>query len=183
VIRAKPGEDVHLLAGQVIFGQEASRIRTLLGSCVAITLWNPQRRLGGMCHFLLPSRARTARMPRDARFGDEAVEIMMEAIQRLGTAPTEYIAHLYGGADTLPETVGKTAFNIGERNIEQGWTLVDRCGFRLDEVDVGDCVPRHVSLTMADGRVEMRRGASMKKEQVPGPAPRGGTTRSERVHP
>ena len=45
---------ISLLPGELYFGQR-HLLKTLLGSCVAITLWHPQRQLGGMCHFLLPT--------------------------------------------------------------------------------------------------------------------------------
>lgn len=161
VLQARPGEHVHLLAGQLYFGSNAARVHTLLGSCVAITLWNPVKRMGGMCHFLLPNRNRPVGAPRDARFGTESLEMLVEALQRAGTKPSDYIVHLYGGADTMPDS-GGIKFNVGERNIEQGWTLIDQYGFNLENVDVGDHVPRNVSMTFPDGTVEMRRGKSMK---------------------
>ena len=52
-----PGADppvMHLQPGELIFGRGRGTIQTLLGSCVAVTLWHPQRRLSGMCHFVLP---------------------------------------------------------------------------------------------------------------------------------
>ncbi len=48
--------DVFLQPGDVYFGDRHTRLRTILGSCVSITLWHPQRLLGGMCHFILPAR-------------------------------------------------------------------------------------------------------------------------------
>jgi chemotaxis protein CheD len=162
LIRAHKGQDLNLLAGQLYFGNQATRVRTLLGSCVAITLWSPQRGLGGMCHFLLPSRQRQPGMPRDGRYGDEAVNMLVEALTRAGTKPQDYEAHLYGGADTMPESTG-VKFNVGERNIEQGWALIDHYGFALQGVDVGDFVPRNVALDCSTGEVQMRRGAPVKK--------------------
>ncbi|HET8870463.1 MAG TPA: chemotaxis protein CheD [Aquabacterium sp.] len=164
-VEARPGQDVHLLAGQLYFGNTAARVHTLLGSCVAITLWNPVRQLGGMCHFLLPSRQRPFGVGRDGRFGNESLEMLVEALLRAGSQPKDYQAHLYGGADTLPETGGHK-FNVGARNIEQGWNLIDRYGFMLQNVDVGDHVPRNVSMTFPDGTVQMRRGMSMKSPKA-----------------
>ena len=46
--------EVVLAPGQVSFATCPTRLRTLLGSCVAFTFWHPQRRIGGMCHFMLP---------------------------------------------------------------------------------------------------------------------------------
>lgn len=161
MVAAKPGQEVHLLAGQLYFGNTASRVHTLLGSCVAVTLWHPARKMGGMCHFLLPSRQKPMGAARDGRFGNESLEMLVEALIRLGTKPQEYIAHLYGGADTLPDATGHK-FNVGARNIEQGWNLIDQYGFVLQNVDVGDHVPRNVSMTFPDGLIQMRRGKSMK---------------------
>lgn len=156
MVSAGPGDHVVLMPGQMHFGAHAASIRTLLGSCVAVTLWHPTRRIGGMCHFLLPSRTRVPG-ELDGRYGDEALEAMITQIRQHRTEPSEYHAHLYGGADTMPEGSG-LKFNVGERNIEQGWSLIDRHGFQLQGVDVGEDVPRNVALTLSTGDVDMRRG-------------------------
>jgi chemotaxis protein CheD len=150
-----------VLPGQLWFGAGGPQgpvLRTLLGSCVAVTLWHAGRQLGGMCHYMLPSRQRAEGTPRDGRYGDEALAMLVDAMRRAGAQPDGFVAHLYGGADTLPDEAN-ARLNIGERNIEQGWTLIDRHGFELVGVDVGDTVPRSVSLDMASGVVQMRRGA------------------------
>jgi chemotaxis protein CheD len=157
-VQAQMGQSLVLMPGQMYFGGRAASMRTLLGSCVAITLWHPAKRIGGMCHFLLPKRERKPDDRLDGRYGDEAVEGMMKMLQLTGTDPKEYVAHLYGGADTMPER-GGVRFNIGERNIEQGWSLIDKYGFQLDGVDVGEDIPRTVTLTLACGTVDMRRGS------------------------
>ena len=153
---AQPGEEVFLMPGQLHFGGQAGSLKTLLGSCVTVTLWHPVRRLGGMCHFLLPSRTRAPGDRLDGRYGDEALETLLQHIRTSRTEPQEYHAHLYGGADTLPEGCN-LKFNVGERNIEAGWHFIDRWGFQLQGVDVGEDVPRSVKLTLATGEVEMRR--------------------------
>lgn len=153
-----PGRTVILMPGQMAFCSTPSTLRTLLGSCVSITLWHPIRRLGGMCHFLLPQRPRKTGVAPDGRYGDEAVEQMVHHLRRAGTRPEDYVAHLYGGADTMPE-VNTSRFNVGERNIEQGWRLIDHYGFQLDGVDVGENIPRTVTLDMGSGQVSMQRGA------------------------
>jgi chemotaxis protein CheD len=160
VVKPVPGQGLNLLAGQLCFGKAAAQVRTLLGSCVCVTLWHPAHGIGGMCHFLLPSRARSAGMPMDARFGDEALALMVRALQSVGLKASEFEAHLYGGADTMPDRSG-IKLNIGERNIEQGWSLIDQYGFQLVNVDVGDNVPRTVAMDLVTGDVQVRRGQGM----------------------
>jgi len=154
---AQPGQALMLMPGELHFGGEVQSLKTLLGSCVALTLWHPKRRIGGMCHFLLPSRQRPPGAGTDGRFGEEAVAELVAQLERRGSRPQEFVAHLYGGADTMADEVG-VKLNVGERNIERGWALVDQYGFTLDGVDVGDNVPRTVSLGLASGTVECRRG-------------------------
>lgn len=156
-VDAPPGRQVMLLPGQMSFTTAPATLRTLLGSCVSITVWHPGKRFGGMCHYLLPGRARRAGEALDGRYGDEAMEAMVARLLRTGTQPGEYIAHLYGGADTMPDGNG-LKFNVGERNIEQGWKLIDRYGFSLEGIDVGEDVPRTVSIDIASGSIDMKRG-------------------------
>ncbi len=155
------GDSILLMPGELYVGSGAASVRTLLGSCVAITLWHPRTRHGGMCHFLLPDRVRPGNGARDGRFGDEALEQIVDAIRLSGNEPHEYHAQVYGGADTLPETAPRVPSHagrpkVGERNVEKAWTLVDQYGFRLDSVDVGGNTPRLVLLDIATGIVEIR---------------------------
>jgi chemotaxis protein CheD len=154
---ATAGQNLFLMPGQWYFGGRAAQIRTLLGSCVAVTLWHPQKRWGGMCHYLLPERKGSFDGVLDGRYGNEAIELLVLRLKELKSHPQEYVAHLYGGADTMPDQAG-VKLNVGERNIEQGWTLIDQHGFQLEGVDVGDHVPRTVTLTLGSGEVEVRRG-------------------------
>lgn len=154
-----PGQAVFLMPGQWHFGGQAASIRTLLGSCVAVTLWHPERRIGGMCHYLLPERRNNGEAGLDGRYGTEAIEMMVKSLSRTRCQPSEFVAHLYGGADTMPESSG-VKLNVGERNIELGWTMIDKHGFQLEGVDVGDHVPRTVTLTLASGEVHVKRGAA-----------------------
>jgi chemotaxis protein CheD len=166
-VDARPGQAVVLMPGQMHFGARAASISTLLGSCVAVTLWHPQKRIGGMCHYLLPERTRKNGEAIDGRYGDEAVGAMVQALRLAGADPRDVHAHLYGGADTMPAGAN-LKFNVGERNIEQGWTLIDRHGFQLIGVDVGEDIPRTVVLNLGSGDVHMRRGVAV--PATPSPA-------------
>lgn len=175
MLTARPGEHLSLMPGQLYFGGKAATVRTLLGSCVAITLWHPHRRLGGMCHFLLPVRAKAPPDALEGRFGAEAVALMVQRLRLAGTETDEYEAHLYGGADTQAGLGGPRAA-IGERNIEMGWQLIDHYGFQLQAVDVGDDVPRTVTMDLHSGVVQVKRGAAIRKAPLP-PEPVEGSPR------
>lgn len=159
-ISNRSSEKVFLLPGQWYFGATGATVKTLLGSCVAITMWHPRRHMGGMCHFLLPTRARLPNGTLDGRFGDEALELLAREVKKTGTKTQDYEVHLYGGADTMPDQV-KIKFNIGERNVEKAWEIIDQYGFQLQCVDVGGCEPRNVTIDLSDGQVALKRGGAM----------------------
>lgn len=156
-LRHHGGEKVFLLPGQWYFGHSGATVKTLLGSCIAVTLWHPRRQMGGMCHFLLPNRGRKPDGHLDGRFGDEALALLAREIKHSGTHTQDYEVHLYGGADTMPDDA-KIKFNIGERNVEQAWALIDQYGFQLQCIDVGGNEPRNVTIDLVNGQVVMKRG-------------------------
>lgn len=167
-LRLHGAEKVFLLPGQWYFGHTGAVVRTLLGSCIAIILWNPRRRMGGMCHFLLPTRLRTPDGVLDGRFGDEAMELMAHEIKKTGTKPTDYEAHIYGGADTMPDEA-KVKFNVGERNVQKAWDLIDQYGFQMQTVDVGGTDPRNVTIDLHSGQIVLKRGQPTRGQKGPRP--------------
>lgn len=158
VLSARRDQEVTILPGTLYLGTTAAAAKTLLGSCVAITLWHPGKRIGGMCHYLLPERRRAEGDPLDGRYGVEALHLLAHLIRRHGTRPSEYRVHLYGGADTMPDYLG-VKLNVGERNIACAMESLDHYGFELEGVDVGDNVPRNVVIDLRSGDVAMRRGS------------------------
>ena len=113
---AKPsrGGTVYLRPGELFVGQ-ANRIFTLLGACVAITLWHPARRIGGMCHFMLPARPVLGHHNPDGRYGDESFQMLCEAARNEGAPPEDCEFRVFGGADL----VGSQSMldNLGTRNV------------------------------------------------------------------
>ncbi|MDO8775427.1 MAG: chemotaxis protein CheD, partial [Burkholderiaceae bacterium] len=79
--------DIFLQPGEVYFGGRDTRIRTLLGSCVAITMWHPGMLAGGMCHYMLPGAPTGRRGALDGRYADEAMELMLCEICNAYTSP------------------------------------------------------------------------------------------------
>ncbi len=94
--------EVFLQPGDYYFGGKDTRIRTVLGSCVSITMWHPQKMIGGMCHFMLPSRKRKPGDRLDGRYADEAMAMFMRDIAASGTKSEEYEVKLFGAGNMFP---------------------------------------------------------------------------------
>ena len=93
--------DVFLQPGDFHFGAGRTRISTLLGSCISITLWHPARLIGGMCHFMLPSRGLPAGVPLDGRYADEALAMFDQAVAAALSRPADYQVKVFGGGNML----------------------------------------------------------------------------------
>lgn len=86
--------------GQVAASAEPFELGTVLGSCVAVCLFDPLRRLGGMNHILLPGKS--LKGP-STRYGIHAMEILINDIMQLGGDRKKLIAKAFGGANVVQE--------------------------------------------------------------------------------
>src|SRR5487761_2044785 len=86
--RAREAIDIFLQPGEYYVGAAGCRIRTLLGSCVSVTLWHPVMRIGAMSHFLLAERSGGRVFEIDGRYGEEAMWLMLRELVRADVDPT-----------------------------------------------------------------------------------------------
>ena len=101
------------------------QLRTILGSCVSITLWHPATRMGGMTHFLLPSRGDAAAgQALDGRYGDEALQLMLDKLDQAGVPLSQCQAKIFGGGNMFPGQMRTGAINVGQRNGEAARALL-----------------------------------------------------------
>ncbi|GAO37388.1 chemotaxis protein CheD [Sulfuricella sp. T08] len=145
--------EIYLKPGEFQFGGGSTRMHTLLGSCVAITLWHPVLHIGGMCHFMLPSRGGQQSSGLDGRYADEAMQLFMQEIRQRNTRPDEYQTKLFGGCRMFPQITGKKASEVGIRNIEAARSLLSANAFRIQSEDAGGSGHRRVILDLRDGNV------------------------------
>ena len=146
---------VTLQPGEFHFGGANTRIQTLLGSCVAITLWHPIRRIGGMCHYMLPSR-HTSTHELDGRYAEEAMQMFLRQAARHGTLPQEYQVKLFGGGNMFIEQQTLTTMNVAIKNIKGAWQLTQHLGLTIKAHHLGHAGHRSLIFELASGNVWVR---------------------------
>lgn len=114
---AEAAEDLGVLyvePGQLLVSTEPCRIRTVLGSCVSVCLYDPELRHGGMNHFMLP----TAPSPHETscRYGSRAMPTLVDRLVRLGSQPRQLCASVFGGARVL--FAASDLIHLGRRNVD-----------------------------------------------------------------
>ncbi len=150
-------QKVFLHPGDIHFGSAGTHVHTLLGSCIAITLWHPQRKLGGMCHFVLPARPQpTNNASPDGRYADEAIELFKRSALAHGTQLKDYQAKIFGGGDMSQLRGGNGDDTVGERNAEAAFNLLMQEGVLIMVADVGETGARRVVYDISNGDVWVR---------------------------
>ena len=150
--------DIFLNPGDVFFGDKSVRLRTLLGSCVAITTWHPQLKIGGMCHYMLPARGRGKITRLDGRYADEAVLLLLKEAMRSQTDPYEYEVKIFGGGNMFGETRKPSLgqLNVADRNVIAGQELLQRHGFLVAAEHLGGEGHRNIIFEISTGDVWVR---------------------------
>jgi len=148
--------EIVLGPGEVVFQTRPTRLRTLLGSCVAITFWHPWRRIGGMCHFMLPGRLRR-HQPLDGKYADEAMEILIRHALANGTLPEEYQVKLFGGGEMFPAHRHDPHMqNVADSNVHAALALAEQHRLKLMAQDLGSTGHRSIIFDLWDGNVWVR---------------------------
>lgn len=151
--------EVFLHPGEWYFGDRDTWIHTLLGSCVSITLWHPQLKIGGMCHYLLASRGQYHDGPLSGRYADEAMLLLVREILQTERPLKEFQAKLTGGAAQLNEMEHAQPAHmqdIAGRNIEVARSLTHQFGFSIQAEDLGGRHPRVVRFDINNGDLWVR---------------------------
>ncbi len=145
--------EIFLHPGEIYFGRAPTIISTLLGSCVAVTLWHPKEKLGGMCHIVLPV---SPDGKCEMKYGNCALAEFVKEATRHCTLTKDYIVNIYGGSDMFPGMRKSEDMKIGERNLDKVKELLKLFKFKVSGVDTGGTNSRKIRLNLSDGSVGLR---------------------------
>lgn len=162
--------EIFLQPGDFYFGDVNTRLSTLLGSCVSITMWHPTRLIGGMCHYLLPSRESALTTHLDGRYAKEAMQMFLQEIKAAKTYPSEYRVKLFGAGNMFPGISKKNQCDpnginvdikacksVPCKNIAIARILVASHGFVVAAEDLGGNSHRQIVFDIYNGNVWMRK--------------------------
>ena len=127
-------QEIYLHPCDLWFGSGEVRLRTVLGSCVAITLWHPASATGGMCHFMMSQYPDSRKQKREGCYADSAMAVLQEKIRATGRRPQEFVAKLFGagkmfcGAGQRSECM---PMRVQQNNIAAGRELTEHYGHRV----------------------------------------------------
>jgi chemotaxis protein CheD len=141
-----------LSPGSIHCAASPTVVSTILGSCVAICLWDCAARVGGMNHFVLPRRNQH---PQHPRFGDVAIDQLIDGMLRLGCSTRHLRAKVFGGAAVLP--FGQTRDTVGNQNVQVALAGLRAYGIPVMAQRTGGGRGLMVRLNTETGEVLVRR--------------------------
>lgn len=128
------GRDVkYLQPGQLLVTQKPTTLTTILGSCVAVCLYDARARVGGMNHFMLPQFAGSG--IKSARFGNIAMQELLDRILAAGAKKALLRARVFGGSCMFEQM--KSAQHLGQKNIQLAVDFLTFHAIDIVQTDVG----------------------------------------------
>jgi chemotaxis protein CheD len=105
----------YLHAGHLFISSSPTAVTTILGSCVAVSLWDPETRIGGLNHFLLPTWVGEGSS--SPRFGNVAMHRLIDDLIAIGGSARRLQAKVFGGACVL-KAFDDQRRHLGQDNVE-----------------------------------------------------------------
>jgi len=139
----------YLLAGAIFVSKEPFWVTTVLGSCVAICLYDTINHFGGINHFMLPYWSGQGLS--SPRYGDIAIIKLINEMESYGSNKNNLIAKLFGGASVLDYNHSSIA--IGDKNINVAKDILKENNIKITSENTGGLVGRKIIYKTATGEV------------------------------
>jgi len=146
-------EAVKVLPGEFFVHDEDILITTTLGSCIAACLWDRERKVGGINHFMLPDGGGMG-SEASGRYGAFAMDQLIGELVKRGANRSTMEAKVFGGGAVIE---GMSTINVGERNTRFVLEYLRTERISVVSKDVMDIYPRKVCYLPASGKAMVKR--------------------------
>lgn len=127
-----------------------------LGSCIGISLYDPQRKIGGLLHIMLPDSTQARSSENPAKFADTGIPLMIADVVALGASRSRLVAKIAGGAQMFAFSNATDIMRVGTRNAETCKQILRKNGIRVIAEDTGGNYGRTVSIDLATGSYKVK---------------------------
>jgi chemotaxis protein CheD len=141
----------HFLYPSTLYASEMpSIVTTILGSCVAVCLYDKVLKVGGINHYMLPLwNGEGLASP---KYGNIAIEKLVERMGQMGSKRVNLIAKVFGGGEVIETNIKQ--FNIGERNIKIALEMLENYKIPIVAQSVGGKLGRKIQYSTATGEIK-----------------------------
>jgi len=154
--------NVYLKPGEIFISDKPTIVKTVLGSCISLTMFNSRLRVGAICHGMLPD-CNEMNGPNCAciegyRYVDCSIRNMLEEMHSLGILNEEIEVKIFGGADMFKTVRGRpNSINVGEQNMTAAFKIMGDSNLRLAASDIGGSSGREIIFIPNTGQVFLKK--------------------------
>jgi len=134
-----------------------------LGSCIAVAVYDPAAKVGGLLHYMLPDSTLDAAKAKEtpAMFADTGIPLLFKSCYKLGADKKRMVVKVAGGASILDES---NFFRIGQKNIMAMRKLFWSNNVLIDAEDTGKNFNRTVRIDLGTGKFYIKRAGGQMEE-------------------
>jgi chemotaxis protein CheD len=122
-----------------------------LGSCIGISMYDPQTKIGGLLHIMLPDSTQSKASENPAKFADTGLPLMLKDIVQLGALQSRVVAKIAGGSQMFAFANATDIMRVGARNAEAAKNILKKLNIRLLAEDTGGTYGRTVQIDLDTG--------------------------------
>ena len=148
-------EQITIGIGEYYASSVPAVVYTLLGSCVAVCLFDQVNQVGGMNHFLLPGKADLKNFNNRARYGINAMELLINKMMSLGANRKNIVAKIFGGATVLPKI--NKMYHVGAKIVDFTRQFLMNERIKIINQDCGGHDIRKIFFYTESGNVFLKR--------------------------
>lgn len=142
--------------------RDAVALRTVLGSCIGVCLYDPVARVGGLNHFMLPGHDPKELL--EGRYGLQAMELLINACMGLGGMLSRMQIKVFGGAHMLAGPVSEST--VSQRNIRFICAYLETESLTASAMDVGGLCARELYFLPDCGRTLLKRVSDVSRSEI-----------------
>ncbi|MBF0456320.1 MAG: chemotaxis protein CheD [Nitrospirae bacterium] len=148
---------IFLKPGEVYITEKPAMVKTVLGSCVSITLFDPVRRVAAICHGMLPDCGGDdcEDYPEKLQYVTCSIIHILNNMQDKGVITSTLEVKVFGGGDVL--TYGGTRPSVGRQNIDAALRILESLGLKPLTSDLGGDRGRKIFFNTQTGQVLLKK--------------------------
>ena len=117
-----------------------------LGSCIGISLYDPQLKVGGLLHIMLPDSTQSRSSENPAKFADTGLPLMLDDVLKLGAVRSRLVAKIAGGAQMFSFVDATPIMRVGTRNAEAAKKMLQLAQMEFKDGRVRINAPQIISI-------------------------------------
>lgn len=142
----------YIHVGEIFVGQRPTQISTVLGSCIAVCLYDPVTEVGGMNHYLLPLWNDNGLQ--SPKYGNISIPKLIKNMQKYGSKLENIQAKVFGGANVI--NVDREEMMIGRKNILIAEEILKEYRIKIGAKDVGGVRGRRIYMQSNTGKIMLK---------------------------